>query len=828
MLTKLLLSFIIFLSFTKITFGQVTVTFPSDRVVFQRSNANTAAVIIAGYFSGCVDRVEARFVPRNAGQGAEYPLGGGWAVIQNNPTGGNFYGALTVTGGWYTLQVRTILDNNQVASNSVEHVGIGEVFVVAGQSNATGGDSNANGPGATDDRVNSVNFQNLNANNQSGIAPYKEIQLPCPEFVHLDADTKTSPFGNYAWCWGAFGDKLVKKLNVPVMIFNAGWSSTGIKNWQQTINPDGITTSEFGYTFPAGLPFGHLRIALNNYIAQLGVRAVLWHQGETDNFSNRTQSDYLKDIREVIQASRDLSGKSNLAWVVSRVSRFTVDGSSRIWQPVIDAQNDVIGIGSQGDDPNYKLPNVFEGPATDDFWDTNYRSDQVHFSGEGLIHLAGWWTDKINNNFIQQSTPYAATPPPNISLNRSETAAITLRGPGGWEGYNWLSPNNCSVSVANTEAVISTQDYYKLKVTDQYKNVVFSPLVKIPTDQFPSSISRNNDISNQIIYNQTNIAAASNCRIMAKVTPAENSPLLAKTLAIQSFIDPTVGAYLNAPYLQRHYDLKNDSGNDLNSKITLYYSQAEFDAFNKISSILLPSQANDQAGKNNLRLVHFSGTSPDGTLGSYNGARTEIIPLSVLWNPTLTNWEITFNATVSGGFFISTFNSALPVTWKYFTGNVNKAHVSLKWATESETNASVFNIQRSKDAVTFETIGTVAAAGESKSMREYLFDDSSLENGIYYYRLQQLDIDGSYEFTRIISLKVNERTEIKIYPNPVSERLNIQSEIEINSVEIINSMGIKSYTKSPKTHFFNLEMVNFTPGLYIIKINGAPFKIIKN
>lgn len=824
---KFLRVLVVLLSITKISLGQISVTYPTDRVVFQRDNSNQATLTVAGYFSGCVDRVEARFVPRQAGQGTQVPSGGGWAVIQNNPVGGNFQGTMPVTGGWYKLEVRAILDENPVGSNTVEHVGVGEVFVVAGQSNATGGDDNPNGPGSTDDRVNSVNFQNANANGYPGIAPYSEIKLPCPEFVHLDADTKTAPFGNYAWCWGAFGDKLVQKLQVPVMIFNAGWSSTGIRNWKETINPNGVTTSEFSYTFPTGLPFGHMRIALNNYIAQLGVRAILWHQGETDNLANRSQQDYLNDIREVIQATRDVSGKSNLAWVVSRVSRFNVNGSSRTWQPVIDAQNDVIGIGSHGADPAYKLPGVFPGPETDNFWDINYRRDEVHFSGPGLIHLADWWTEKLNNEFFAQSTPYPATPPPNIAVSRSETADVTFLGPAGWANYNWLSTDNCNNNLSATQQWTASSGDYRLKVTDSQGNVVLSPRMRVPANVAPSLIARNNDAVLQIIHNGNNNLMSTDCRIVAKVSPASNSGLLNGLLTTKAYIDATPGTYLNNKYLQRHFDLKTEKTN-LASKLTVYVSQAEFNAFNLVSNIALPKTPTDQTGKSNLRIVQFQGTSANGSLGSYNGSRTEITPSDITWNSVLNSWEISFDMNAAGGFFVSVNNNALPVTLTRFSGNAVNKSVSLEWATSFETNASHFIVERSTDAVNFTALGKVMAAGDSKTEKSYIYQDSSLPKGLYYYRLKQVDRDESFEFSRIIGIKVETEISFKIYPNPVTDRLSIQSEIEINSVEIWNSAGIKLYSAAPKSNFYQLEMNNYPAGLYLVKVNGQISKIVKN
>jgi hypothetical protein len=808
--------------------AQLTVTFPADRAVFQRNNVNQASITIAGYFSGCVDRIEARFVPRETGQGIESPAGGGWATIQNNPVGGNFHGALTVFGGWYRLQVRAILDNAEVGSGTIEHVGAGEVFVVAGQSNATGGDNNPNGPGSTDDRVNSVNFQNVNANNYPGIAPYADLQLPCPEFVHLDAETKTAPFGNYAWCWGAFGDSLVKKIQVPVMIFNTGWSSTGIQNWQETINSSNQTTSAFSYTFPTGLPFGHLRITLNNYIAQLGVRAILWHQGETDNLISRSQADYLKDIREIIQATRTLSGKDNLAWVVSRVSRFDVGGESRTWQPVIDAQNDVIGIGTHGDDPAYKLPGVFAGPATDDYWDSEYRSDKIHFAGRGLLHLGGFWSQMLNEDFFTNSTPYAALPPPNVSVSPTETADVILQAPAGWAGYSWLSPDNCHNELSNAIQYTSTSGDYRLKITDNFQNVIFSPRLKVPAITTPTAIAKNDDLSQRMIYSNTNGIMATDCRIIGQILPSTDSPLINNTLTTKAIIEPSVPLYLNTPYLQRHFDIKSSISSGLNSRLTLFFSQSEFDAYNAISPTDLAKNPTDQTGMNNLRIIQFQGTSTDGTLGSYSGTRSEITPSSVTWNSSLSSWTVSFDITTPGGFFVGTLNNALPVTLKYFSGYATNNASTLEWISVSESNSSHFEIERSSNAINFQSIGKVLAAGDSQNDKSYNYHDNNLANGLYYYRLKQVDLDGTFEYSRIISTKVKATTIIKVYPNPVTDQLTLQSEIEINSVEIINAMGIKLHSARPNAHNYHFDMSKFPTGLYVIKINEEVFKIVKN
>lgn len=824
--------FIYLILLSAVCSGQVTVTYPANRIVFQRDNSNQASVVIAGYFAGCADRIEARFVPREAGQGVAAPIGGGWATVQENPRSGNFYGAMTVTGGWYKLEVRVIVDNAMTFASSVERVGVGEVFVVAGQSNATGGDGNTNGPGATDDRVSSVNFQNYNAANSPSIAPYSAIQLPCPEFVHLDDLTKTAPFGNYAWCWGAFGDSLVKKTQVPVMIFNAGWSSTGVRNWKQSIPGNALTVSDFGFQFPAGLPFGHIRITLNNYISQLGVRAILWHQGETDNMVNRTREDYLSDIRDVIKATRDLSGKDNLAWVVSRVSRFNVNGSTRIWQPVIDAQNDVIGLGSHGDDLNYKMSNVFAGPETDNFYDINYRNaDQVHFTGNGLLHLAGWWAEKMNTDFFKNSTPYPATPPPNISVSRTETASVVFQAPSGMKTYDWLSSNNCNTSISSSQQWTIADGDYQLKTTDSHNNVVLSARIRVPLLSIPGSIAGNLDMTQQIIANNVNNLLINDCRILAKITPAANSSIINEMVTARAYIDGSVQSYQNSPYVQRHFDFKlNTVNNNPAARVTLYFSQSDFDAFNAVSGIKIPGNSADISGKNNLRIIQFTGTSSGNSASqaSYNGGRTQITPTSVIWNAVLNSWEVSFDMTSTGGFFLGTANTALPVTLTYFKGSAEGSLAALEWETSAETNSDYFELERSTDAIHFQTITRQSAAENSVTSQRYKYQDISLPAGIYYYRLKQVDLDDSYHYSRVISVKISDKSSIRIFPNPVYDQLTVQSEIEINSVEIINSSGAKLQSNLVNKNSLQLDMRKFPSGLYIIKVNNETFKVVKN
>ena len=135
--------------------GQINITFPSSRIVFQRDNFGNGTISITGHYSQNIDRVEARVVPMSAGQGEQTE----WRVIHQNPQGGFYSGSITVRGGWYELQVRGTLNGNVISSTDLQRVGVGEVFLVAGQSNAQGF-FNYGAPSPGDDRVNCVSYRN--------------------------------------------------------------------------------------------------------------------------------------------------------------------------------------------------------------------------------------------------------------------------------------------------------------------------------------------------------------------------------------------------------------------------------------------------------------------------------------------------------------------------------------------------------------------------------------------------------------------------------------------------------------------------------------------
>ncbi len=473
----LFLSFYLFIC-TNYVHGQVTISYPTTRSVFQRNNSNQSIIYIAGNYTSLADRVEARAIAR-----AMIPSQGvstNWITIQNNPLNGYYSGTLNLQGGWYDIDVRCWLGTTLIGSATVQRIGVGEVFLIAGQSNATGDGDLANqgnyGPQADDDRVSVVNYTLSSTTN------YGSVNLPAATFYHLDSTFNISPYGTSAWCWGALGDTLVKRLNVPIAFFNAGASGSGLTSWNITANDSTATPFNF-ITYPRGMPYGRLRAALNFYIAQFGVRAVLWHQGETDNLNETTRNTYGQYLKNVILKSRLHAGKSNLVWVVARASRFKgfQISNSRIWQPVIDAQNDVIGLNGTGQ-TNY-TPNVYEGPETDMLIDPNVRTnDSIHFVGNGHRILAKVWSQKLTTSFFANVVPYIPLPPPNLSSNCSGPSALSMNVSNTYSNYVWTNNPSWNNNLSNSNSFTSSTGSYRVRVKDSNGNILLSPQINVPNN----------------------------------------------------------------------------------------------------------------------------------------------------------------------------------------------------------------------------------------------------------------------------------------------------------------------------------------------------------
>jgi hypothetical protein len=473
MLIKHIHKLVFFLLLTVSVKAQISITFPMERAVFQRNNSNQANLYISGTFSTSLTSVEARLLNPLAGNAVVV----NWTTIQNSPTGGAFYGSLNnVNGGWYTLEVRGKDGNTIVGSTSLSRVGVGEVFIIAGQSNAQGQSNSGSVSGG--ERVlshNDYNGTSLGGDCLNTFPPY-------PNNSQLLSNNFSSKTGLSSWGYGRLGDLLVNRLGVPVAFYNGSFTASTSKNWRESA--DGLPTTSIysGQTYcaAAGFPYSFFKRTLNYYASMFGARAVLWHQGESDSDIANIEyggqrpdaAQYQSNLEYVISKSRQDIGNSSLAWVISRASYY----NGFTYQPVIDGQNNTIAAGT----------NVYAGPQTD--WivnngsNNNKRSDVVHLFNDGLIDLANEWNTYLSNSFFSSSTPIAAKVPPQITITANCSGNKTLSAPAGYAAYKWVrvdTGNNDfeGATEATSQSIARTSGTYRCYVTDAQGNLAVSQTV---------------------------------------------------------------------------------------------------------------------------------------------------------------------------------------------------------------------------------------------------------------------------------------------------------------------------------------------------------------
>ena len=174
----------------------------------------------------------------------------------------------------------------------------------------------------------------------------------------------------------------------------------------------------------------------------------------------------------------------------------------------------------------------------------------------------------------------------------------------------------------------------------------------------------------------------------------------------------------------------------------------------------------------------------------------------------------------------SAYISALPITLLKFDARPASGGNLLTWQTASEINASHFEIERSDDGKSFEKIGAVKAQGKAGN---YEFIDKQAQVATVYYRLKNMDLDGTFAYSNVVSIN-NSPKELtaRVFPNPFSEDLNIQvfTEKKQNlTIEVLDILGRQIYLSKTKDTegVVNLPVStkSLPNGTYFLKISDG-------
>ena len=181
-----------------------------------------------------------------------------------------------------------------------------------------------------------------------------------------------------------------------------------------------------------------------------------------------------------------------------------------------------------------------------------------------------------------------------------------------------------------------------------------------------------------------------------------------------------------------------------------------------------------------------------------------------------------------GSFLIcaSPDGSALPVELTSFTATVENGAVAVKWSTASEKDSDHFTVERSTDNKTFEPIGRLPAAGNSQMPLHYALVDRSPAPGINYYRLAQVDIDGTTERSDVVACMADGLHQALLYPNPAQVKLNVRlaQPMPEGATLWINGTVDRSMAQVSVLHLgrnsrnVEVDVRKLVPGMYFLSI----------
>ncbi len=154
--------------------------------------------------------------------------------------------------------------------------------------------------------------------------------------------------------------------------------------------------------------------------------------------------------------------------------------------------------------------------------------------------------------------------------------------------------------------------------------------------------------------------------------------------------------------------------------------------------------------------------------------------------------------------------------------------VAVAWATASEKNSAYFEVQRSPDGRTFAVLATVAAQGTSTRPTAYAYLDKAAPAAPLYYRLRQLDTDGSARFSPIATVPGTAAVinGPALYPNPARASLTVQTELS-TPYRVYNQVGqllLHGTTRAGATH---VALNGLAPGLYFLELQTATGRIVR-
>jgi hypothetical protein len=177
--------------------------------------------------------------------------------------------------------------------------------------------------------------------------------------------------------------------------------------------------------------------------------------------------------------------------------------------------------------------------------------------------------------------------------------------------------------------------------------------------------------------------------------------------------------------------------------------------------------------------------------------------------------------------------NTIPVELKSFTANVIGTNVELNWITATELNNQGFEILRSdQNDNDWQMIGFVPGFGTTTETKSYTYSDQSINSGTYYYRLKQIDFDGSFDYSDVVEVDVFLPSKFALeqnFPNPFNPSTSIQFSLPVDAqvtISVYNLVGEKvaevaSGNFAVGSHKVTFNANTLTSGIYFYQLDAT-------
>ncbi|NIJ51951.1 T9SS type A sorting domain-containing protein [Dyadobacter arcticus] len=457
----------------------------------------------------------------------------------------------------------------------------------------------------------------------------------------------------------------------------------------------------------------------------------------------------------------------------------------------------------------------------------------VNLAEESFRHGANVVTVFHLDNAL--NSPTAVTALKNLTDNWVKDKQVSKPSASNTDHFTLSSMINANGCLTNRDSYSNDCDAYKnwrgaFNAANNPVNIYLTDDITTPGCFYKNlKPSNNNDQASAIIpNNQFYHLTAPDCRVIGTVKGADltngTTPFTASV-----DIDPTVASYNSQPYVQRHFEFVPGGTNPSQATLTVYVSQDEFTAFNTVSSVKLPKNAGDSDNaKDNIRIWQWHGTPLSGAAD----ATIDPDDSNIQWDSVLGLWKITFAVNGFSSFFVTAANAtALPVTLVNFNARKVENSTALTWQTSDETNSDHFEIQRSHEGKQWSEIGNVSSSRESKVLTSYSFTDETPVSGDNLYRLKMIDQDGTFAYSRIVSLGFEGMEKIILFPNPVVSgmiRLNFTGTLpEISLFDVTGKLIPTDTEQIGQSGLLVKPETKLPAGLYILT-TGSGLKQVRH